>query len=141
MQEYVRYNLHRYLCMDKKKYIFIWIGPFLLFLLLIIVFFKLEAYQVIEIKGQTFCQQECTIQFFYPAEEFQYEFIKINNQIYDIDKVIFSESMLDANNMAIQTITLQIPNYRGNHNEFVTVKIYKNKEKLLKKIIKIIKEK
>lgn len=140
MSEYINYNLHRYLFQDTKKYQWIWFVPICLFLLLFFLAYKHTAYEVIEVKGQTFCNEECTINFFYPADSFIYEFIKIKNQTYDVQKIEFADPILDGNNNALQNITLTLKEYKGNHNEFVVLKIFKNKENMLKKITKIIKE-
>ena len=140
MQEYIKYNLHHYLRKDAKKYTFLWVIPICLFLFLLGFAYKRSAYDVLEIKGQTFCNEECTIDFFYPADTFLYDFVKINHKKYDIDEVKFDDPILDSNNTAIQNITLKLKEYQGKNNEFVVVEVFKNKENLLKKIAKIIKE-
>ncbi len=138
MSEYLKYNLPSYLNKDKNKYSFFWLIPFCLFLILLFYAYKKEAYDVLEVKGQIFCQEECTINFFYPTTDFIYEFIKINHKTYEIETVSFSDPVLDSNNNALQNISLKVKKFQGNQNEFVTMQIYKNKERLLKKIAKSI---
>ena len=140
MQEYIKYNLHHYLRKDAKKYTFLWVIPICLFLLLVGFAYKRNAYDVLEVKGQTICNEECTIEFFYPTESFLYEFVKINHKKYEIQEVLFGEPVLDRYNTSIQNITLKLKEYKGKNNEFVVLDIFKNKESLLKKIAKIIKE-
>ena len=59
---------------------------------------------------------------------------------YEIQEVLFGEPVLDRYNTSIQNITLKLKEYKGKNNEFVVLDIFKNKESLLKKIAKIIKE-
>ena len=140
MQEYIKYNLHRYLKQDAHKYTYFWLIPICLFLFLIGFTYKKNAYDVIEVKGQTFCDEECRINFFYPVDSFFYEFVKINHEKYEIEEVKFDDPILDSTNRAIQSITLKLKDFKGKNNEFVIVDIFKNKESMLKKIAKIIKE-
>lgn len=140
MQEYIKWNIYRYLAMDKNKYRVLWIVPLCLFLLLLFYAYKKDAYDVIEITGQTICQEQCTIEFFYPATAFYGDFVKINREKYEIETISFSEPILDSNNQAIQNISLKLKKYSGTPNAFVTMQVYKNKERLLKKIARIMKE-
>ena len=69
-----------------------------------------------------------------------YELIKINGKEVEIEEIVFGDVLLSENNIGMQVITLKIKEYKGNNNEFVKLQIYKNKENLFRKVIKIVKE-
>ena len=141
MNEYIKYNQHSYLQKDRKKYTFFWFTPILILIVLFAYTFKKEAYNVYETTAETLCDEECTIHFYYPySEGFTYDFIKINDRSYEIENIIFGNVVLDSSNIGLQGITLKVKEYKGKNNEFVKLQIYKNKEKMIKKIAKIIKE-
>lgn len=141
MQEYLKYNLNSYLRKDRKKYIYFYFVPVIIIFFLILYSYKKEAYNVYETNAETICHDVCTLTFYYPYREgFTYDFIKINGNKYEIEETFFGDVVLDSSNEGIQSITLKAKEYEGKNKEFVKLQIYKNKEKLIKKIIKIMKE-
>lgn len=142
MQEYLKYNLNSYLYQDKNKYLILIIIPFLMFGLVIWYTYIKEVYVTYEVSASTTCNSnDCTIRFYKEINEpFIYEYIKINNQKYEIEEVFYGNKMLDSLNNAIQELVIKAKEYKGNNNEFVKLKIYKNKEKLINKIYKVVKE-
>lgn len=141
MQEYLKYNLNRYLRKDRKKYVYFYLVPFVLLFTLILCSYKKDAYSVYETNAQTLCNNECTLTFYYPYKEgFTYDLIKINGRKYEIEETFFGDVMLDSSNEGIQSMTLKVKEYEGKNQEFVRLQIYQNKEKMLKKIMKIMKE-
>lgn len=141
MKEYLKYNQNNYLHKDRKKYAYFSFLPFILISVVFLFIVRKEAYSVYETNGQILCEESCSITFYYPYQEgFSYDFIKINGQKIEIEELFFGNVILDSSNIGMQSITLKAKEYKGNHNEFVKLQIYKNKEKMLKKIGKIIKE-
>lgn len=141
MTEYLKYNLNCYLRRDKKKYTLFWILPIFSIFLLLLCSFKIMAYNVYETNAETLCEENCNISFYYPYQEgFSYDFIKINGKKYEVENIFFGNILLDSSNVGIQNITLIAKEYKGKTNEFVKLQIYKNKETLVNKIWKIMKE-
>lgn len=141
MKEYLKYNLNSYLYNDSQKYKFLWLVPLVLFFLCIYYTYQKEVYVINETTAEVICNQECTLHTFNLVNNpLTYDFIKINNQKYEVDEILFGDSVLDSQNNAIQEIILKVKEYKGNNHEFVKLQIFKNKEKLLKKIYNIMKE-
>lgn len=141
MQEYLKYNLNSYLRKDRKKYVYFYLVPFAILFTIIWWSYKKDAYSVYETNAQTLCNDTCMLTFYYPySEGFTYDFIKINGSRYEIEETFFGDVVLDSSNEGIQSMTLKVKEYEGKNQEFVKLQIYKNKEKMLKKIIKIMKE-
>lgn len=141
MPEYLKYNFNGYLYKDRKKYAYFYLVPIVTILLLLFYSYKKEAYNVYETNAKTICNEVCQITFYFPYKEgFSYDFIKINGKKYEVEETFFGDVMLDSSNEGIQSITLKVKEYEGKNQEFVRLQIYKNKEKFIKKIIKIMKE-
>ncbi len=141
MKEYLRYNQNNYIHKDRKKYAYFSFLPFFLIAFLLIFIVRKEAYSVYETNAQTLCEESCNISFYFPYQEgFTYDFIKINGKKVEIEELFFGNTLLDSSNIGMQSVTLKVKEYKGNNNEFVKLQIYKNKENMLKKIWKIIKE-
>ncbi len=141
MKEYLKYNLNSYLKKDRNKYTLFCFFPLLIFFFLFYYSYKITVYNVYETNAETVCEDKCNLTFYYPYQEgFYYDFIKINGTKYEVENIFFGNAMLDSSNIGIQSITLVVKEYKGNTNEFVKMQIFKNKERLLKKIWKIIKE-
>lgn len=141
MQEYLKYNLNSYLRKDRKKYAIFYLVPILIVLATFLYAIKKDAYSVYETNAETLCNDSCMLTFYYPYREgFTYDFIKINGSKYEIEETFFGDVVLDSSNEGFQSITLKVKEYEGKNQEFVKLQIYKNKEKLIKKIIKIMKE-
>lgn len=141
MKNYLKYNLMSHLYNEAKKYTFIWIFPIVFLFFLMYYAYRQEVYVVFETNAETLCESECNLSFYYPIEKgFYYDYIKINEKKYEIEEVYFGNYLLDTTNVGLQKITLKVKEYQGKNNEYVNLKIFKNKEKLVKKIIKIMKE-
>jgi hypothetical protein len=141
MQEYLKYNLTTYLYeKDKAKIWFITIISIsLVIIFLIIMFFKI--YDVENINGQVVCDNKChVIYYHYTNFDTYYDFVKINNKKYKIQNVEYSELSLDNQNNTFQEVALDLEDYKGNNNEIVKVKLYKNKMSIAKKIWQIVVE-
>jgi hypothetical protein len=141
MQEYLKYNLTTYLYeKDKAKIWFITIISIsLVIIFLIIMFFKI--YDVENINGQVVCDNKCNVIYYhYTNFDTYYDFVKINNKKYKIQNVEYSELSLDNQNNTFQEVALDLEDYKGNNNEIVKVKLYKNKMSIAKKIWQIVVE-
>lgn len=139
MREDLKYNLNSYL-QKKNNHSILFALLCFLFLGILIASFLLDAYNIKTINAQTICEEEvCEIVFYGQAgEPFKYDFIKINEKKIEVEALNFGEVMLDNTNNAIQRITLKGKEYKGKNNEIIKVKIFQNKEKIIKKIGKII---
>lgn len=140
MHDYLKYNLNSYLQKDKNKnHCFIYVSLFF-FILIIITIITFYSYNVITLTAQTFCDtEECELVFYWQTNRpFQYEFFKVNDKKVEIDAINFDDPILDNLNNAYQKVTLKGKEYKGENNEIVTIKIFQNKEKIIKKIGKII---
>lgn len=141
MSDYLKYNRYNYLNKDKKRHIGIYFSSLLFVVFIILFLVNYNTYNVYNTNAQTVCDTECRLVFYYPcAESFTYEFIKINGKEFAVEETFFDEVLLNSENIGMQNITLKVKEYKGNNNEFVKLQIYKNKETLFKKIIKIVKE-
>lgn len=141
MKEYLKYNLNSYLHKDKNKYVFLCFVPLIIIVFLLFYSYEKKAYSVYETNAETLCDVDCNLTFYYPyTEGFYYDFIKINEKSYEIEDIYFGDIVLDSSNEGIQNITLKVKEYKGKNQEFVKLQIYKNKEKLIKKIVRIMKE-
>lgn len=142
MKEELKYNLTNYLITNtkKQKVITILVGLTLLILFLFSMLFKIDD---IEIKNAlTVCiEQNCTLKFYdNKVKNVKYDFVKVKESKYRINQIEFAEPSLDSTNGLVQEVTLKLKKYQGINNEIVEIKLYKNKEKLLKKIVKMIVE-
>lgn len=141
MKEYLKYNQNAYIYKDQKKYAFFYLVPLIFIFFLLIYSLKKDAYNVQEINAEVIGVENDSLSFYYPiVNGFYYDFIKINEKKYQIEDVTFGNTILDSSNVGMQNITLKVKEYKGKQGEFVKLQIFKNKEKLLKKIAKIIKE-
>lgn len=141
MQNYLKYNLYSYLNKERKKFRIISVSIVIVFFLVFCYFSKIDAYNVYTTNAQIICDSECSFQFYYPVSKgFSYDFIKINGKKDKVENVVFGNVVMDSSNIGLQTILLKAKEYKGKQNEFVQIQIFKNKEKITKKIIKIIKE-
>ncbi len=141
MKEYLKFNLNRYLRRDRNRYAYLCFVPLCILFCLVVYSLQKEVYNVYETSAQTVCEETCIISFYYPyTEGFYYDYIKINGQKFEVEEKQFGDVVLDSSNVGVQNIALKVKEYQGKNQEFVKLQIYKNKEKLLKKIIKIMKE-
>ncbi len=141
MKRYLKYNLITYLEKDNKKYQYSGFITVILLTSLFVYSLKYDTYNILETTAQVLCEEECILQFFYPIKNgFNAEQIRINDKYHEIENLSFGEITIDTANIGYQKITLKAKGYKGENNKFVKLQIYKNKEKILKKIFKIIKE-
>ena len=141
MNDYLRYNIHNYLHSNVKKQHFLTRVGAVIFLILLLFSCNIDTYAILNTSGLTTCEENiCLVSFYITSSEkiVQYDFIKINSQKVELEEIDFGEITLDNANNAYQKVTLKIKEWRGNHNEIVKLKIYQNKEKMIKKITKII---
>lgn len=142
MRENLKYNITNYLKTDSKIQVILMFVIIVLSTILMLISFTLSIYSVETINAQTECNKEiCTLHFFeMNATKEKYDFVKIKSKKYEIENINYAEASLDAANNIIQELSLKLENYQGNHNEIIELNLYKNKEKILKKIVKIILE-
>ncbi len=142
MNDDIKYNLHSYLNEDKTNHKYL-LGSICLFIFLFLFLsFFISNYDIVTENATTLCDnKECTIEFFWPIEKtWLCDKIKINTMDYEIEQINFEEVFMDNTNNAYQKIILKVKDYKGNNNEIVKLKIYKNKEKIIKKVLKKILE-
>lgn len=141
MKEEYKYNLINYLNDNKKSTIFL-----IVIILLINCFgfmsYFITVYNTEKTTGITKCNNsECYIEFYLQGIlKNSYNFVKIKDKKYDIDYIEYTEPEIDTSNTILQKVTIKLSKYKGYNNEIVEVSLYKNKEKLIKKIYKIIVE-
>ncbi len=141
MNDYLKYNIHNYLQGKGKKQNFLVGIGMVIFLILLFFSCYIDTYAILSTNGMTTCEENtCFVSFYINSSGkiLQYDFIKINNQKVELEEIDFGEITLDNTNNAYQKVTLKIKEWRGNHNELVKLKIYQNKEKMIKKITKLI---
>lgn len=141
MNENIKYNLKTYLYTENKKQIILCIGNlFLLFIVMLSL-----CYMTIEdtekANAIVVCkEEECKIHFYqYGTLTEDWINIRIKNKKYNITKYEFGKIEWDQSNTIIQEVFLSLENYNGTNNEIIEIEICKNKERVIKKIIKIIK--
>lgn len=138
MREDLKYNLASYL-QKKNNYSFFVFLLFFLFLVLFVASLVIDTYNITTINAETNCEETCEVVFYWPVEKtMKYDFIKINDKRIEIENLKFGEIELNNTNTAFQKIALKGKEYKGENNEIVKVKIFQNKEKIIKKIGKII---
>ena len=139
MNENIKYNLNNYL-QNKNNYSILVFLLLFLFLGSFIVSLVTDVYDRITINAETICEETtCEIVFYWQTEKIlNSDFIKINDEKIEIENISFGEIALDNSNTAIQKVTLKGKEYKGKNKEIVKVKIFQNKEKIIKKIGKII---
>ncbi len=141
MKEYLRFNLNSHLYKNSKKYSITWFIPLIIIIFIIIFSLTHSVYNVYDVSAIYKCDQKCTLDFYISIlDGFTYDYITINNKTYEIDNILYGDIELNENNVGIQKIALEVKEYEGKNNEVVKLKIFKNKEKMLKKIYEIIKE-
>lgn len=139
MREDIKYNLNSYL-QKRKKHSILVTFLFLLFITILLISITIDAYNILAINAQTVCEETtCEIVFYWQAEKpLTYDFIKINDKKVEVESINFGEIVLDNTNNAIQKVTLKGKECQGKDNEILKIKIFQNKEKIIKKIGKII---
>jgi len=139
MREDIKYNLNSYL-QKRKKHSILVTFLFLLFITILLISITIDAYNILAINAQTVCEETtCEIVFYWQAEKpLTYDFIKINDKKVEVESINFGEVVLDNTNNAIQKVTLKGKEYQGKDNEILKIKIFQNKEKIIKKVGKII---
>ena len=142
MKEELKYNLYNYLKTNSKKQFSLSILLLILCSFLLFFLIKIKIYDVEIINAQTSCELEnCTIKFYQNnLIKKEYNFAKIKNKKYQITNISFAEPMIDNTNTILQEVNVNLKNYQGNQNEIVEIKLYKNKERMIKKIFKIMVE-
>ncbi len=142
MKEYLKYNLNSYLNKGVKKQSIIIVVILISLLFLLNYAFTYYTYNTSNINAQTVCDDEmCSLQFYLQiAENLQYDFIKINGEKYFVESIDLEEVILDNNNNGFQKAILKVKEYEGKNNEIVKLQIFKNKERVITKIFKIIVE-
>lgn len=142
MKEEIKYNLINYLKDNatKQKVLVVLVA---LFLFLIIVFYLLfSVIQVETTNALTSCNNTCHLEFYLTdvQKNNKFRFIKVGKKQYNIKDIEFLEPEINSVNQIVQKVQLELENYDGKNNEIVELKLYKNKETMLKKIVRIILE-
>ncbi len=142
MHEALKNNLFNYLNKDAHKGWFL-ITSMVIVLISIIVFtYKIEVYNVWSTKAITNCSEDiCLLEFYLPTDKnLEIDFVKINNNSYNVLEEVYGEVVLDSANSGYQTVTLKLEEYLGEDQKIVELKIMENKENISKKIINKIVE-
>lgn len=141
MKSELKYNLIKYLETNNKKQIMLSILIFFILFIIVLFFCIFEIDNIERVTTKMNCnQQNCTINFYHYGISEKYEFIKLNGKKYKIIDLKFSDLELDSANNIFQEVFITIHGYSGKNNEIVEIGLCKNKEKLIKKIYKIIVE-
>lgn len=142
MNEYLKYNFQNYINTNTKKHQVFYFLLILILILLIVFCYVLEIHDVELVKATTICtENNCNVNFYHNGTlKVEYNFVKIKNEKYLIENISFLEPVIDYTNNIIQNVTLDLKEFKGSDKEIVDLKIYKNKEKVIKKIWKIIVE-
>lgn len=143
MNEFLKYNLQAFGLQTKKLSIYhpLFILLFALMFGFCIYCFSLDTYKMTSTNAQVVCEEDCNL-FFYTSsfDSDQVAFVKVNQKKYFDSSFSLEEPFLDEYNQAVQKVTLNLKEFQGKNNEIVTVKIFKDKEKLIKRLFKIITE-
>ncbi len=142
MNEKLKYNLLNYLKYNNKTQFKLMVMVLILFLGVFGMAITFNIYNIEKINAQIICNEEaCNIKFYQTGVNTEkFSFIEIKNQKYKIQDLKYAEPTLNENNLILQEVTLKLKEYSYKNNEIVELKIYKNKEKLIKKILNIILE-
>lgn len=142
MKEEIKYNLYNYLTTNSKIAKVVSVLIVIICILLFFVSYEMEVDTIEEFNATTICEEEiCVLQFYKQSlEQNTISFVQIGKNNYNIQNVSYSAPEIDTNNVVYQKVSLELEDYSGNPNEIVKIQVYKNKEKIYKKIIKIILE-
>ncbi len=142
MKDELKYNLVTYTKEHNKKISLVTLIAGLGIMTIIILLFLFEVPDVSLFQASTICENNNCILEFYQSENTtkNISFIKINKKKYEIQNITYSKPELDANGVIYQKVSLELKKYQAKENEIVELKIYKDKVKLIKKIMKIILE-
>ena len=139
MKEYMKYNLNMFLANDSKKYTSLFLVLFVYICIFLFLSFYIKVYNTMIVDAQVFCEKECEVRFYtIPNKHLLGDFIKINNEKFEIENIRFDEVKVDSSNNVFQMVALKVKEFKGNDKEIVKLKIYQNKELIIKKIIKIV---
>lgn len=141
MSDYLKYNLLRYLTYKIKLKSSLFVGVLFLLIALMGYLSFHEIYDVYSLDAHVVCDQSCVLHFYLPTSvKFDYHFIKVNTLNYEIEDIKIGEVQSDYSNHTFQDFTLKLKEYKGHNNDVVEIQLLKNKEKIIKKIWKIILE-
>lgn len=142
MKEELKYNITSYLMADNKMSIVLSTIIILIMILIIIFSCIYNIYNVNSTNAITNCEKDnCFLSFYnYGIEYEKYQFVELKNKKYEVESIDFMSPNLDEKNTIFQEVNIKLKNYKGLNNEIVEIKIFKNKEKLIKKIFKIVLE-
>lgn len=141
MKRELKYNLNKYLEINtiKSKVLIILVFITLISIILFFLIFKIDNIE--NITGKISCSQEKSIiEFYHYGISEKYTHIKLHGKNYKIIDLKYSDLELDNANNIFQEVSIIIDGYECRNNEIVEVGLYKNKEKLIKKIYRIIVE-
>lgn len=139
MKEEYKYNLIKYLDDNKKGTIYL-ILLFALFSFFGFISYYTTVYNIKKTNGITKCNNSvCYIEFYFQGVlKNDYNFVKIKDKKYYINHIEYSEPEIDTSNLIFQKVRIKLSKYKAYDNEIVEISLYKNKEKLIKKIYEII---
>ncbi len=142
MKDELIYNYYHYLQNNDGKKMVLSCLVCLFLLITILVMEIAKIYDVITVYASTSClESSCNLQFYQnEIKENHYDFVKIENDKYSIQKIVYDSPLLTENNGIQQKVSIELKNYKGTDNEIKKIKLYKNKEKVRKKILNIILE-
>jgi len=142
MKEKLKFNIVNYLKTNSRNQIIIMFIVLLLFIVLIFISSIFSIYTIDTINVQTICDKdECLLKFFKTnLNNDKYVFAKIRKKEYKIKNYVLGEASIDEDNNIIQEVSMTLKGYQGINNEIIEINLYKNKDRIIKKIAKIIVE-
>lgn len=141
MNDYLKYNLQRYLNYKIKLKTGLFVGLILLLIFLLGILSFHETYEVYALNAQVICDSSCELRFYLPTSvKFDYHFIRVEGLKYEVEDLKIGELQSDFFNNTFHDFTLKLKEYKGENNDVVGIQLLKNKEKMIKKIWKIIVE-
>ncbi len=141
MNDYLKYNLPRYLKYKMTLKTSLFIGLILLLISLFGFLSFYETYDSYSLSAQVRCDTSCKMHFYLPTSmRFDSQFVKVGTLKYEIEDITIGEIQSDYLNNTFHDFTLKLKEYKGKNNDVVEIQLLKNKEKVIKKIWKIIVE-
>ncbi len=142
IKENIKYNFYNYFHTNSKKAKLISLIILLIILLLIWVLYKTYIINIEVYNATTICEEnKCKLEFYQLVEKNEFiDYVTINRKKYNIQEINYANPEIDQSNVVYQKVSIELEKYQAHHNEIVKLNIYKDKEKLYKKILNIILE-
>lgn len=139
MRDDLKYNMYNYYNKNNDKKIIITLIIIIMILLFLFISYNEEIVSVNKVTGQCICNNEdCSLLFYYP-KNLSFQKIEFNNNIYNIDDLNISKENISLND-EYEEIILSSNKISCSFDEVVNINLHSSKEKIIKKIVKIILE-